>query len=68
MIEVCPNCSNVDIVQLEAMVPADDFNVNCVGSCGSHPGKSVGFINGEFVETDTEEEFIEAVRVAIANE
>lgn len=65
MIEVCPNCSNVNIAQLEAMVPADDFNVNCVGSCGSHPGKSVGYINGNFVEMDTEEAFMEAVKAAL---
>lgn len=65
MIEVCPNCSNVNITTLETMVGSDKVTLNCVGSCGSHPGKSVGYIRGEFVEHDSEEAFVQAVQSAL---
>lgn len=64
MIRVCPTCSNVDVDKLEELVP-DNVEVECIGECGQHEGKSFGFINDELVIKDSEEEFFEAVKAML---
>ncbi len=61
MIRVCPTCSNVDVDKLEELVP-DNVEVECIGECGQHEGKSFGYINDELVIKDSEQEIFEAVK------
>lgn len=64
MVRVCPTCSNVDVDKLEELAP-DNVEVECIGECGKHEGKSFGFINDELVIKDSEEEFFEAVKAVL---
>lgn len=64
MVRVCPTCSNVDVDKLEELAP-DNVEVECIGECGQHEGKSFGFINDELVIKDNEEEFFEAVKAVL---
>lgn len=65
MIEVCPNCSNVNISQLETHVPDEDLLVNCVGQCGLNGDQATGFINGELVIVEDSLAFIERVKASL---
>lgn len=64
MIRVCEACSNVDIDKLGEIVPKDQLEVECIGECGQHEGKSFGYINDELVIKESEEEFLAAVKAA----
>lgn len=61
MVRVCPNCSNVNVDELEELIPGN-LEVECIGECGQHEGKFFGYIDDELVIEDTEEEFFEAVK------
>lgn len=64
MIRVCPNCSNVDVGKLQALLPENELSEECLGECGQHEDKSFGYIDEELVIKETEEEFIKAVKAA----
>jgi len=62
MVRVCPSCSNVDVDKLKQLISDSNLEVECIGECGQHEGQSFGYINGELVIKDTEQEFFEAVK------
>lgn len=64
MIKICPNCSNVSETELAKIVSADQLEVECIGECGQHEGKSFGYINDELVIKETEKDFLDAVKAA----
>lgn len=61
-IEVCANCSGIGADRLRGK---GSVKVGCIGKCRAKfpelAGKVFGFVNGEFVVTDTEEAFLQAV-------
>ncbi|WP_378956969.1 hypothetical protein [Pelosinus sp. sgz500959] len=61
MVRVCPNCSNVNVNELEKLIPGN-LEVECIGECGQHEGKFFGYINDELIIKDTEQEFFESVK------
>jgi uncharacterized protein YuzB (UPF0349 family) len=63
MVRVCPTCMDIDIDELEKLVPGN-LEVECIGECGQHEGKFFGYINDTLVVKDTEEEFFEEVNKA----
>lgn len=65
MIEICPNCSNVNISQLETHIPDEELLVNCVGQCGLHSDRVAGFINGELVIVEDSQTFIEKAKASL---
>ncbi len=71
-VKVCEKCSGLDIKALKKEVKALDgeIKIGCFGECNKkHPeyaGKVHGKIHGEHVVCDTETEFREKVRAALA--
>lgn len=61
MISVCPVCSGIDIEKLELKFGADNLEVGCIGECGGRDGLVIGYANGKYIETETEEEFISQI-------
>lgn len=61
MISVCPVCSGIDIEKLELKFGADNVEVGCIGECGGRDGLVIGYANGKYIETATEEEFISKI-------
>jgi len=61
MIRVCPNCSNVDVDELERL-SSDDVEVECIGECGQHENHSFVYINDELVIRDSEQELFAEVK------
>lgn len=61
MISVCAGCSGVDIELLEKKFGKENIKVGCIGECGGRDGIIVGYAKGEFIEADTDEEFIEKI-------
>ncbi|MGL5149735.1 MAG: DUF1450 domain-containing protein [Clostridium sp.] len=59
MVTICPGCSNVDYDKLVELVGRENVECTCIGYCGGIDGDSIGFIDGEFVQVSTEEEFFE---------
>lgn len=65
MVRICPNCSNVDSSMLEGIVPKGELEVECIGECGQHEGKSFGYIDDQLIIKDSQEEFIKAVKAVM---
>jgi len=65
MIRVCPSCSCVDVDELEKIVPEDKLEVSCLGQCGGVEDQTIGYVNGEFVAVDSEEEFFKVVKESL---
>ena len=61
MISVCPTCSGIDIELLEEKFGKENIEVSCIGECGGIDGMVIGYANGKYIETETEEEFIEEI-------
>lgn len=61
MITVCPVCSGIDIDKLQLKFGDDKVEVGCIGECGGRDGLVIGYANGSYIETETEEEFIKKV-------
>lgn len=61
MISVCPSCSGIDIELLEEKFGKENIEVSCIGECGGIDGMVIGYANGKYIETETEEEFIEEI-------
>ncbi len=60
-VKVCKKCSGFDVSELTNLLPKKDYGISCIGKCsGRDPSltdKVYGFLKGEFVITDTKEEF-----------
>jgi uncharacterized protein YuzB (UPF0349 family) len=65
MVKICGSCSNVNPETLKSILSPDKLEVTCVFGCSSYEGKSFGFINGNLVVTDTEQDFLEAVKIRL---
>lgn len=61
MISVCPVCSGIDINKLELKFGTENVEVGCIGECGGIDGLFIGYANGKYIETETEEEFINQI-------
>lgn len=61
MISVCPGCSGIDIEKLEEKFGADNIEVTCIGECGGKDNLIIGYSNGNYIEAETEEEFIKKI-------
>lgn len=61
-VRVCPFCSNVNIEKLKEIIGEENVNEGCVGACRKEKIHFFGRINGVYVMTNTEEEFIEACK------
>jgi uncharacterized protein YuzB (UPF0349 family) len=61
MISVCPTCSGIDIELLEEKFGKENIEVSCIGECGGIDGMVIGYANGKYIETETEEEFIKEI-------
>ena len=61
MITVCPVCSGIDIDKLELKFGSDNVEVGCIGECGGRDGLIIGYANGNYIGTETEEEFIQKI-------
>ncbi len=61
-IEVCENCSGLDIKELKKK---EKVKVGCIGKCSKKcpelKGKVYGFLNSEFTVCDTKEEFLNKI-------
>jgi uncharacterized protein YuzB (UPF0349 family) len=62
MISVCPSCSGIDIELLEEKFGKENIEVSCIGECGGIDGMVIGYANGKYIETETEDEFIEEIK------
>lgn len=58
MIVICPNCSNVDYDSLIKIAGEENVDTCCIGQCAQIEGQTVGYIDGEFVTTYSEEDFL----------
>ncbi|MGL4773627.1 MAG: DUF1450 domain-containing protein [Clostridium sp.] len=58
MIVICPNCSNIDYDKLKDVVGEENIDCCCMGYCSQSDDQTVGYIDGEFVQTYSEEEFL----------
>jgi hypothetical protein len=62
---VCKKCSGFDVSELSNIISKKDYKVSCIGKCaGRDPsltGKVYGFLKGEFVVTETKEEFFNLI-------
>jgi len=65
-LKVCKKCSGFDVTELKGVLKTKDYTTGCIGKClGKCPeleGKVYGFMNGEFVECATKDEFMEKVK------
>lgn len=59
MINICPNCSNVDIEKLQLLVGEDNVELGCIGQCGQ---EFVAMVNDELIEASSEEELISEIK------
>jgi len=55
----------MDYEKIEQMFGEDKVEVGCLGKCEPIPNKCFGFIEDDFIVTDTEEEFIELAKKSI---
>ncbi|MDF2543687.1 MAG: hypothetical protein K0S47_3405 [Herbinix sp.] len=60
-VKVCKKCSGFDVTNLKGKVKTKDYSTGCIGRCAAKEpdleGKVYGYLNGEFVVCDTEDEF-----------
>lgn len=59
MINICPNCSNVDIEKIQLLVGEDNVELGCIGQCGQ---EFVSMVNDELIEASSEEELIAEIK------
>lgn len=62
MISICAGCSGIDFELLENTFGAEKIECSCIGECGGRDGLVIGYVDGEFVEAETDAEFIEKVK------
>ena len=61
MITVCPSCSGIEVEKLEEKYGKENIEASCIGECGGLDNLVIGYCNGKFIETNTEEEFIKKI-------
>lgn len=63
MIVMCPGCSGIDPELVKKEFKDEKIVFGCIGECGGRMDESiVAMINGEFVEANSEVEFIIKVK------
>ena len=59
MIVMCPGCSGIDPELVKKEFKDEKIVFGCIGECGGRMDESiVAMVNGEFVEANSEVEFI----------
>ncbi|MEG0773817.1 DUF1450 domain-containing protein [Clostridium sp.] len=64
MIRVCPTCSNINSDNLKNIIALDEIEEGCIGECSKHEGKYFGYIEDKLVIKDSEEDFIQEVKLS----
>ena len=63
MIVMCPGCSGIDPELVKKEFKDEKIVFGCIGECGGRMDESiVAMVNGEFVEENSEVEFIIKVK------
>lgn len=63
MIVMCPGCSGIDPELVKKEFKDEKIVFGCIGECGGRMDESiVAMVNGEFVESNSEVEFIIKVK------
>lgn len=63
MIVMCPGCSGIDPELVKKEFEDEKIVFGCIGECGGRMDESiVAMVNGEFVEANSEVEFIIKVK------
>ena len=63
MIVMCPGCSGIDPELVKKEFKDEKLVFGCIGECGGRMDESiVAMVNGEFVEANSEVEFIIKVK------
>lgn len=63
MIVMCPGCSGIDPELVKKEFKDEKIVFGCIGECGGRMDESiVAMVNGEFVEANSEVEFIIKVK------
>lgn len=65
MVKVCPSCSNVSIDELADLFGTQNIEETCLGICGTNSEQSIAYVNGEWIETDSEADFFIEARKLI---
>ena len=60
LLKVCPKCSKINVNKLIDRIGKENVHIGCVGACRKDRLYYFGKINGVYVMTQTEEEFIKA--------
>ena len=55
MIRICPMCSNIDVEELEALLPGEEIEEGCIGECGS---EYTAYVNDELITAESLEDFV----------
>ncbi len=67
MIVMCPGCSGIDPELVKKEFKDEKIVFGCIGECGGRMDESiVAMVNGEFVEANSEVEFIIKVKNIIS--
>ena len=68
MIVMCPGCSGIDPELVKKEFKDEKIVFGCIGECGGRMDESiVAMVNGEFVEANSEVEFIIKVKNILSN-
>lgn len=63
MIVICPGCSGIEPELVKKEFKDEKIVFGCIGECGGRMDESiVAMVNGEFVEANSEVEFIIKVK------
>lgn len=63
MIVMCPGCSGIDPELVKKEFKDEKIVFGCIGECGGRMDESiVAMVNGEFIEANSEVEFIIKVK------
>lgn len=63
MVRICPTCSGINSDSLKDIISEERIEEGCIGECAQHEGKYFGYIEDRLVIKDTEEEFIQEVKL-----
>ena len=68
-VKVCKRCSGFDVTELKGKVKTKDYSTGCIGKCSANSpelaGKFYGYLNGEFVVSDTKEDFFAKIAAVV---
>ena len=60
LVRVCLKCSKINVKRLKEKIGEENVHIGCVGACRKDRLYYFGKINGVYIMTETEEEFIKA--------